>query len=79
MDFPSVKFFIVIVPLHSPMHQAAGLFELTQPLKLPMLQMIGENDREVFLEVAPHFRNNFAGASEFVIMDNMFIHYLQPT
>lgn len=56
MDFPSVKFFIVIVPLHSPMHQAAGLFELTQPLKLPMLQMIGENDREVFLEVAPNFR-----------------------
>ncbi|OTQ83183.1 hypothetical protein BG30_18040 [Bacillus subtilis subsp. subtilis] len=61
----SVKFFIAMAPWRSPMHQADGLFELNQPLKLPMLEIIGENDMEVFLEAAPHFRKDFVGAREF--------------
>ncbi|GAE32915.1 hypothetical protein JCM9152_4510 [Halalkalibacter hemicellulosilyticusJCM 9152] len=61
----SVKFFLAMAPWRSPMHEADGLFNLNQPLKLPMLQIIGENDMEVFLEAAPHFRKDFVEASEF--------------
>ncbi|CAM3188304.1 phosphopantetheine-binding protein [Corallococcus soli] len=61
----SVRFFIAMAPWRSPMHQQEGMFRPGQPLKLPMLQIVGDNDMDVFLGAAPHFYADFAGASEF--------------
>ena len=61
----SVRFFVAMSPWRSPMHQQEGLFRPIQPLQLPMLQIIGENDMDVFLAAAPHFLSDYAVASEF--------------
>ncbi|QSQ17682.1 SDR family NAD(P)-dependent oxidoreductase [Myxococcus landrumensis] len=61
----SVRFFIAMSPWRSPMHQQEGMFRPEQPLSLPMLQIVGENDMSVFLEAAPHFHGDYAGALEF--------------
>lgn len=61
----SIKFFIAIAPWRSPIHQEDGLFNKNQPLSIPMLQIVGENDMDVFLEAAPQFRRDFVDAGEF--------------
>jgi acyl carrier protein len=61
----TVRFFVAMSPWRSPMHQQEGMFRPNQPLHLPMLQIVGENDMDVFLGAAPHFYADFAGASEY--------------
>ncbi|HWU90969.1 MAG TPA: SDR family NAD(P)-dependent oxidoreductase, partial [Kofleriaceae bacterium] len=61
----SVRFFIAMAPWRSPMHQQDGLFRSAEPLRLPMLQIVGDNDMDVFQSAAPDFRTDFANADEF--------------
>ncbi len=61
----SVRFFIAMSPWRSPLHQQEGMFRPDRPLELPMLQIVGDNDMEVFLAAAPQFRSDYANASEF--------------
>ncbi|QAT84884.1 malonyl CoA-acyl carrier protein transacylase [Corallococcus coralloides] len=61
----SVRFFVAMSPWRSPLHQEEGLFCPDRPLSLPMLQIVGENDMDVFLGAAPHFYSDYARATEF--------------
>ncbi len=61
----SVRFFIAMAPWRSPVHEHDGMFQSAPPLRLPMLQIVGDNDMDVFLGAAPHFHRDFAGAVEF--------------
>jgi hypothetical protein len=61
----SAQFFIAMSPWRSPLHEQEGLFQSQEPLQIPMLQIVGENDMEVFLAAAPHFLKDFAKATEF--------------
>ena len=61
----SVRFFVAMSPWRSPLHQLDGLFKPEQPLLLPMLQIVGENDMPVFLAAAPYFFKDFAKAMKY--------------
>jgi thioredoxin reductase/aryl carrier-like protein len=61
----AINFFIAMSPWRSPMHNQEDLFQPDNPLQLPMLQIVGENDMDVFLTAAPYFRSDYADASEF--------------
>jgi hypothetical protein len=61
----SVRFFVAMSPWRSPIHQQNGKLHPEQPLQLPMLQIVGDNDMDVFLAAAPYFRKDFADAYEF--------------
>ncbi len=61
----SIRFFIAMSPWRSPIHEQDGMFQSDQPLQIPTLQIVGDNDMDVFLAAAPHFRQDFENASEF--------------
>ena len=65
LGLDSVRFFVAMSPWRSPQHHEEGLFRPEQPLAMPMLQIVGDNDMEVFLAAAPLFRQDYANASEF--------------
>lgn len=54
------KFLIAIAPWQSPYFVKEGLFDLNFPLKIPTLQIVGENDMDVFLNSSKKFSNNFS-------------------
>lgn len=61
----NVKLFIAMAPWRSPIYERDGLFSFNKPLKLPMLQIVGNNDMEVFLASAPNFRKDFTNSLEY--------------
>ena len=54
-----IQFFIAMSPWRSPMHEKEGMYSSRPPLPIPMLQIVGKNDMEVFLAASPQFLQDF--------------------
>lgn len=65
LGLDSIQFFIAMSPWRSPVHEKEKMFEKSSPLSIPMLQIVGDHDMEVFLDAAPRFLSDFANPIEF--------------
>ncbi|MDN3509381.1 MAG: SDR family NAD(P)-dependent oxidoreductase [Candidatus Neptunochlamydia sp.] len=54
-----IQFFIAMSPWRSPIHEKEGMYSSHLPLPIPMLQIVGKNDMEVFLAASPQFLQDF--------------------
>ncbi|VED63931.1 Serine hydrolase (FSH1) [Staphylococcus delphini] len=59
------KFLIAMAPWVSPIHKILDTQISNTTLDIPMLQIVGNNDMNVFLDAAPKFANNFKYYKEF--------------
>ncbi|MFU2314454.1 SDR family NAD(P)-dependent oxidoreductase [Staphylococcus saprophyticus] len=59
------KFFIAMAPWVSPIHRILDTQISNTTLDIPMLQIVGNNDMNVFLDAAPKFAKNFTSYKEF--------------
>lgn len=59
------KFFIAMAPWVSPIHKILNAKYPKTILDIPTLQIVGNNDMNVFLDAAPKFAENFINHKEF--------------
>jgi len=65
LGLDNIRFFIAMSPWRSPMHEKEGLFATHGPIEIPMLQIVGKNDMDVFLDSSPRFLKDFKNPIEY--------------